>query len=636
MFATTLKDGSKKEFSKAVTGAELAKAVSPSLLKKACVIRVNDELWDLSRELPDNAHVEILTKDDPEVLEIIRHDTAHVLAEAVKELYKNVQVTIGPSIQDGFYYDFHKKEPFHPDDLPKIEKKMREIIAAKKPFIREVWSRKQAIEYFKSIGENFKVEVIQDIPEGEDLSIYKQGDFLDLCRGPHLPHTGFIGTAFKLTKISGAYWRGDARNPMLQRIYGTAWVTEQQLEDYLHMIEEAEKRDHRKLGPQLNLFHLQDEAPGAVFWHQKGWFIYRTIKNYIRSKLEEQDYQEVNTPQILVQSLWDASGHTEKFYENMFIIPDKPQNHVVKPMNCPCHVQIFKQGIKSYKDLPLRMAEFGSCHRNEPTGALHGIIRVRAFTQDDAHIFCTENQINEEVKKFCNLLKDVYHDFGFDDFYVKFSDRPEQRTGSDETWDKAEKSLKDATDALGLDYVLNKGEGAFYGPKLEFVLRDSLKREWQCGTIQVDFVLPERLNAYYVDHHGDKVRPVMLHRAILGSFERFIGILIEHYAGKFPLWLTPVQTMICNVNDDVLPYAEQLHHRLEAAGIRVMKDISHKTISYKVRDHSMQKIPYILVIGKNEMQDQTVTVRTLGEQKTQLMSVDGFIKNVLEKVKNKN
>ncbi|USO02123.1 MAG: threonine--tRNA ligase [Alphaproteobacteria bacterium] len=632
MFSITLKDGSKKEFTRPITSAQLAESISPSLLKKSCIARVNGELWDMSRELPHNAQVELLTKDDPEVLEIIRHDTAHVLAEAVKALYKDVQVTIGPAIDDGFYYDFHKKEPFRPEDLLKIEKKMKEIVEAKKPFLREEWSRDKAVKHFTDIGEEFKVEVIKDIPADQTLTVYRQGDFLDLCRGPHLPHTGFVGTAFKLTKIAGAYWRGNAKNPMLQRIYGTAWATQEQLDDYLHMLEEAEKRDHRKLGPQLDLFHLQDEAPGAVFWHPKGWFVYRTIQNYIRNKLEPQGYQEVNTPQIVAQSLWDASGHTEKFYENMFVIPNEPQNYVVKPMNCPCHVQIFKQGLKSYKDLPLRMAEFGSCHRNEPTGALHGIMRVRAFTQDDAHIFCTEEQINSEVKKFCGLLKEVYHDFGFDDFYVKFSDRPEKRAGSDATWDKAEQALKDATHAAGLDFTLNQGEGAFYGPKLEFVLRDSLKREWQCGTIQVDFVLPERLDAHYVDHNGDKVRPVMLHRAILGSFERFIGILIEHYAGKLPLWLAPTQVAICNVNEEVLPYVDAVHKELEKSGLRVMKDISSKTISYKVRDHSTHKIPYILVIGKNEMQDKTVTVRTLGEQKTDVLALDEFIQKIQKQI----
>lgn len=633
MFQIQLKDGSQKTFDQPISGLDLAQSISSSLAKKATVIRVNGELWDLSRELPNGGSVDILTREDPDVLDIIRHDAAHILAQAVKELYPKVQITIGPSIENGFYYDIQSDKPFTPEDLEVIEARMREIVDADEPFIREVWERDDAIAFFKKMGEHFKAEIIESIPQNERISLYRQGTFIDLCRGPHMPTTKFVGHAFKLMKVAGSYWRGDSNNPMLQRIYGTAWAKQEDLKDYLYRLEEAEKRDHRKLGVQLELFHLQEEAPGSVFWHEKGWKLYRKLESYLRSRLEEHDYIEVKTPQILDQSLWEASGHWEKFHENMFVIPDKPRAHVVKPMNCPCHVQIFKKGIKSYRDLPLRMAEFGSCHRNEPTGALHGLMRVRAFTQDDAHIFCELGQITEETKKFCDLLKLVYKDLGFEDVRIKFSDRPEKRAGSDEVWDQAESALKEASLEAGIEYSLNPGEGAFYGPKLEFVLRDAIGRDWQCGTLQVDFVLPERLDAHYVDRHGEKQRPVMLHRAILGSFERFLGILIEHYEGKFPLWLSPIQVAVCTINDDCTPYAQSLCEALNEANIDYVLDDSNEKISYKVREYSMQKVPYILVVGKNEMDSNTVTLRTLGSKDTRVLTVHDFIGDLLEKLK---
>lgn len=629
MFSIVLKDGSKKEFNQSITGIQLAESISSSLAKKACLVKVNGELWDLSRELTPHAQVEILTREDPEVLEVLRHDAAHVFAEAIKALYKDVQVTIGPAIENGFYYDFYKKEPFHPEELEKIEQKMRDIVDAKEPFTREVWDRSKAIQYFKSIGEHFKVEIIEGIPGDQDISVYKQGNFIDLCRGPHMPHTGFVGKAFKLTKISGAYWRGDSKNPMLQRIYGTAWATDQQLKDYLHMIEEAEKRDHRKLGPQLGLFHLQEEAVGSVFWHPKGWTLYKIIEQYIRQSQEKYGFVEVKTPQLLDKKLWEMSGHWEKFRENMFVFTEEHDHgYALKPMSCPCHVQIFKQGIKSYRDLPLRMAEFGCCHRNEAKGALHGIMRVRAFNQDDGHIFCTPDQIVEETKRFCEMLRETYHDLGFDHFKVRFSDRPEKRAGSDEVWDQAEQALKEAALSAGLDLILNPGEGAFYGPKLEFVLSDALGREWQCGTWQVDFVLPERLGAHYIDEKGEKKHAVMLHKAVLGTFERFIGIMIEHYAGAFPFWLSPVQIVVTTITDAYNNYAQEIFNQLKAQGYRVEIDTRNEKIGYKVREHSLQKIPYILVIGKNEATDHTVTVRTLGEQQTETITLDAFSQRI--------
>jgi threonyl-tRNA synthetase len=633
MFSVFLKDGSQRQYESPVSGEDVAKSISPRLAKEAVATRVNGNLWDLNRTLPENATIEIITRQDPEGLEIIRHDTAHIIAEAVKELYPETQITIGPAIENGFYYDFHRETPFTPEDFEKIENRMREIVKRDEPFIREEWNRDEAIRFFKGQGELFKAELIESIPTADVISIYRQGNFTDLCRGPHLPSTGRIGTAFKLMKVAGAYWRGDHRNPMLQRIYGTAWATEQQLKDYLTQLEEAEKRDHRRLGAELDLFHLQEEAPGSVFWHPKGWKLYRNLENFIRNRLEKTGYVEVKTPQILDRSLWKASGHWEKFRENMFTVESEDKVLAVKPMNCPCHVQIFKQGMKSYRDLPLRMAEFGSCHRNEPSGALHGLMRVRAFTQDDAHIFCTPEQIVSETKAFCDLLQGIYKDLGFTDIRVKFSDRPEKRAGSDEVWDLAEKSLIDAATAAGLDYTLNPGEGAFYGPKLEFVLRDTIGRDWQCGTLQVDFVLPERLDATYIGEDGKRHRPVMLHRAIYGSFERFIGILIEHYAGKFPLWLAPVQAVVATITSEAESYAEELCRELETKGIHVELDLRNEKISYKIREHSLQKVPYILVVGKRESEEGTVAVRRLGGETQQVMKKDDIFKQLLEEVK---
>lgn len=619
MFSVFLKDGSQRQYDNPISGEDVSKSISPKLAKEAVATRVNGELWDLTRILPENATIEIITRQDPEGLEIIRHDTAHVIAEAVKELYPETQITIGPAIENGFYYDFYRETPFTPEDFEKIENRMREIVKRDEKFIREEWKREDAIVFFKKEGEHFKAELIESIPAGEVITVYRQGNFTDLCRGPHLPSTGRIGNAFKLMKVAGAYWRGDHKNPMLQRIYGTAWATEQQLKDHLTQLEEAEKRDHRRLGAELDLFHIQEEAPGSVFWHSKGWSIYRNLENYVRARLEKNNYVEVKTPQILDRSLWEASGHWEKFRENMFTVESEDKTLAVKPMNCPCHVQIFKQGMKSYRDLPLRMAEFGSCHRNEPSGSLHGLMRVRAFVQDDAHIFCTPEQIVSETKDFCDLLKGIYKDFGFTDIRVKFSDRPEKRAGADEVWDLAEKSLVEAATAAGLEYVLNPGEGAFYGPKLEFVLKDTIGRDWQCGTLQVDFVLPERLDASYIAEDGKRHRPVMLHRAILGSFERFIGVLIEHYAGKFPLWLNPVQAVVAPITDEAATYAQELYNQLREQGLRAEIDTRNEKISYKIREHSVQKVPYILVVGKREAEEGTVAVRRLGGESQQVM-----------------
>jgi threonyl-tRNA synthetase len=621
MPAVILKDGSVREYGQPVTGLDVAASISPRLAKEAVAIRINGVSKDLTCIIPDQASIELIMRNDEEGLEILRHDTAHVIAEAVKELYPETQITIGPAIENGFYYDFYREKSFTPDDLVTIEKRMREIVARDEKITREEWSRQDAIELFREMGEDFKAELIESIPGDEGITLYRQGNFIDLCRGPHLPSTGRLGTAFKLMKIAGAYWRGDHRNPMLQRIYGTAWATEQQLKDYLHQLEEAEKRDHRRLGAELDLFHIQEEAPGSVFWHSKGYSIYRKLESYIRNRLEKNDYVEVKTPQLVDRSLWEASGHWEKFREGMFTVDSEDRTLAVKPMNCPCHVQIFKQGLKSYRDLPLRMAEFGSCHRNEPSGSLHGLMRVRAFTQDDAHIFCTPEQIITETKAFCDLLKEVYTDFGFTDIRIKLSDRPETRAGTDEVWDQAEKALVDAATAAGLTYILNPGEGAFYGPKLEFVLRDSIGRDWQCGTLQVDFILPERLDASYIGEDGKKHRPVMIHRAIFGSFERFIGVLIEHYAGKFPLWLSPVQVVVATVITDAEDYAKTIVEQLRAEGLRAELDTRNEKISYKVREHSLQKIPYIFVVGKRESDEQTVAIRKLGGEAQQTVSL---------------
>ena len=612
MVAITLPDGSKRDYDGSVSGADVAADIGPGLAKAALAIRIGGAMRDLGTIIEADSEISIITSKDDDALEILRHDCAHVMAEAVKELYPETQVTIGPNIENGFFYDFAREEPFVPEDLEKIEKRMREIVKRDEKITREVWDRAKAIEFFKGQGEHYKAEIIEGIPDGEDVSLYRQGDFIDLCRGPHLPSTGKLGKAFKLTKLAGAYWRGDSKNEMLQRIYGTCWAEEKQLKAYLHMIEEAEKRDHRRLGREMNLFHFQDVAAGSVFWHPKGWTLYRTLRAYMRERLDAAGYIEVNTPQMVDRTLWEASGHWEKFRDKMFTTNVEDNVLALKPMNCPCHVQIFKQGTTSYRDLPIRMAEFGACLRKEPSGALHGLMRVRAFVQDDAHIFCTEDQITSETQLFCTLLLSVYKDLGFEDVMVQFSDRPEVRAGSDETWDKAEKALRDATKATGLETELNPGDGAFYGPKLDFVLRDAIGREWQCGTLQVDFVLPERLDANYIGEDGEKHRPVMLHRAILGSFERFLGILIEHYAGKFPLWLAPLQIVVATITNDADDYAIRVHAALIEAGLKAELDIRNEKINYKIREHSVAKVPVILVVGAKEAADGTVAMRRLG------------------------
>ncbi|MDE0409609.1 MAG: threonine--tRNA ligase, partial [Alphaproteobacteria bacterium] len=575
--------------------------------------------------------VEIVTRDDPDGLDLIRHDAAHALAEAAKELYPEIQITIGPVIENGFYYDFSRAEPFTPDDLALLEERMREIVDRDEPIAREVWDRDEAARFFEGEGEHYKAEIIRSIPSEEPITLYRQGGFLDLCRGPHLPSTGRLGKAFKLMSVAGAYWRGDHRNEMLQRIYGTAWRTEKELRAYLERLEEAERRDHRRLGREMGLFHLQEEAAGSVFWMPKGWTLFRVCEDYMRMRLDANGYVEVKTPQLLDRALWEASGHWEKFREHMFVAEAAEDRlFALKPMNCPGHVQIFKQGIKSYRDLPLRMAEFGACHRNEPSGALHGIMRVRAFTQDDAHIFATEDQVTAETERFCALLTSIYADFGFEDVLVKFSDRPEVRAGEDEVWDKAETALLDAVNAAGLEVELNPGEGAFYGPKLEFVLRDAIGRDWQCGTFQVDFVLPERLNAIYVDESGERRRPVMLHRAILGSFERFIGVLIEHYAGRFPLWLAPVQAVVATITSDADGYAREVFARLREAGLRAELDLRNEKIGYKVREHSVAKVPVMLVVGRREAEQGTVALRRLGSQQQEMLAVGDSIHTLSE------
>ena len=611
--AITLPDGKVREYPNAVTGLEIAESISKSLAKAVVAIRVDDQLWDLSRPIDRAASIKLIKREDAEGIELIRHDCAHIMAEAVQELFPETQVTIGPNIDNGFFYDFYRETPFTPEDLIKIEARMREIVARDEAIVREVWDRNDAIKFFEQKGEKFKAEIIRDLPETETITCYRQGNFIDLCRGPHMPSTGRTGTAFKLTKVAGAYWRGDHRNAQLQRIYATAWADQKQLDAYLHQLAEAERRDHRRIGREMNLFHLQEEAVGSIFWHPHGWTLYRILENYIRDRIQAQGYVEVNTPTMVDRSLWEKSGHWEKFRQNMFTIQtDDEKTLALKPMNCPCHVQIFNQGIKSYRDLPLRMAEFGSCHRNESSGSMHGIMRIRAFKQDDAHIFCTPEQIVSESKKFCALLMDVYKDFGFTDVRVKFSDRPPTRAGDDATWDRAEGALKQAVEAAGLPYTLNPGEGAFYGPKLEFVLRDAIGRDWQCGTLQVDFVLPERLGAEYVGEDGQKHRPVMLHRAILGSLERFIGILIEQYAGRLPVWLAPAQVAVATIVSDANPYAETVVEQLKSAGIRAIADLGNDSINYKVRQHSLAKLPLMLIAGKREAEAQTITIRHLG------------------------
>jgi len=625
MVKLSLPDDSVREYDTPVTGANVAADIGPGLAKAALAVRIDGEMEDLSRLIEADCNFSIVTAKDDGALDLLRHDAAHVMAQAVQELFPGTQVTIGPSIENGYYYDFARDEPFSTDDFEAIENKMAEIVDQDLEFFREVWDRDEAIEFFKAKGEAYKAELIEAIPASDDVSIYRQGDWVDLCRGPHLPSTGKLGKHFKLMKLAGAYWRGNSDNEMLQRIYGTAWADKKQLKAYLNMLEEAEKRDHRRLGREMELFHIQEEAIGSAFWHPKGWQLYRTVQNYIRNRLKKAGYVEVNTPQLVNRSLWEDSGHWEKFRDDMFILETEDKILAIKPMNCPCHVQIFRHGTKSYRDLPLRMAEFGSCHRNEPSGALHGLMRVRAFTQDDAHIFCTEDQITEETKIFCDLLMSVYKDFGFEDVVVKFSDRPEVRVGDDATWDKAEKALTDAVNAAGYDYELNPGEGAFYGPKLEFVLRDAIGRDWQCGTHQVDFVLPERLDANYVGEDGEKHRPVMLHRAILGSFERFIGILIENYAGRFPFWLAPLQVVVATITDDAKPYAEKVLEVLKDAGLRAEADLRNEKINYKVREHSVQKVPVILVVGAREAEENTVAMRRLGGKDQEILALETAI-----------
>jgi threonyl-tRNA synthetase len=627
MPAITLPDGSVRDYPGAVTGTTIAASIGPGLAKAAIAMEVDGALMDIAREITTDSRVRFITRKDPEALTMIRHDAAHVMAEAVQSLFPGTQVTIGPAIEGGFYYDFFRNEAFTPDDLPAIEARMRAIIAANAPFTREVWPRDTAIDFFESRGERFKAELIRDLPDAETITIYRQGDWLDLCRGPHMRGTGDIGGAFKLTKVAGAYWRGDHRNPMLSRIYGTAWRDQKELDAHLHQLEEAERRDHRKIGRQMDLFHMQEEAAGSVFWHEKGWRLYRTVESYMRRRQEQFGYSEVRTPQLLDRSLWEKSGHWDNYHAHMFIAEVEDENKVlaVKPMNCPCHVQIFNHGLRSYRELPLRMAEFGACHRYEPSGALHGIMRVRAFAQDDAHIFCTEDQIASETVRFVEMLRAVYADFGFEDFTVKFADRPTPRAGSDEVWDKAESALKSACAEAGVSYTLNPGEGAFYGPKLEFVLRDAIGRDWQCGTLQVDFVMPERLDASYITASSTRARPVMLHRAIVGSFERFIGILIESFAGRFPLWLAPTQVAVASIVTDANDYAETVAATLKAAGLSVVTDTRNEKINAKIRDLSLALIPNILVVGRREAEQNTVALRRLGSEASQSMTLDEMV-----------
>jgi threonyl-tRNA synthetase len=631
MVAIHLPDGSRRDFDAAVSGAQIAAAIGPRLAKDALALKADGMVKDLAFLVEQDTTVEIVTASHTDSLELLRHDCAHVLAEAVQELYPETQVTFGPATENGFFYDFARKEPFTTDDLEKIEKRMHEIVDRDETIVREVWDRDDAIRLFSEKGEKYKAQHIETLPRDAEISIYRQGDWLDLCIGPHLPSTGKLGHAFKLLRVSGAYWRGDSNNEQLQRIYGTCWATEKQLKAYLLMLEEAEKRDHRRLGKEMDLFHLQEEAIGSVFWHPKGWELYRTIERYLRKRLEAAGYVEVKTPQLIDRSLWEASGHWEKFREHMFTaVSDDDRILAVKPMNCPAHVQIFRQGQTSYRDLPLRMAEFGNCHRNEPSGALHGLMRVRAFTQDDAHIFCTEDQINSETVIFCELLSSIYKDLGFEDFVVKFSDRPEVRAGTDETWDKAETALKEAVEITGIEYSLNPGEGAFYGPKLEFVLRDAIGRDWQCGTLQVDFVLPERLDASYIGEDDKRHRPVMLHRAVIGSFERFLAILIEHYGGRFPLWLAPVQIVVAPITSDADDYGRQVQATLKSAGLRTEIDLRNEKINYKIREHSLAKVPVIAVVGRREAEEGTVALRRLGSKEQQFLTLDDAVARLRE------
>src|SRR5438132_5015904 len=629
----TFPDGAKREYPRDITGLDIVKGISPSLAKRTVAMALDGVVADLNDPISDDAKIELINRDDARALELIRHDCAHVLAEAVQSLWPGTQVTIGPVIENGFYYDFFRNEPFTPEDFAAIEKRMREIIARDKPFTKEVWSREKTKQVFRDKGEAFKVELVDTIPGDEPIKIYYQGDWFDLCRGPHMTSTGKIGNAFKLMKVAGAYWRGDSNNPMLTRIYGTAFAKQEQLDAHLKQIEEAEKRDHRKLGRGMDLFHFQEEAPGSVCWHPKGWTLFQTLEQYIRRRQAETGYVEVNSPELMDSSLWVASGHMEKFREMMFLTEhrnDDERIYAIKPINCPGHVQIFKNGLKSYRDLPLKIAEFGKVHRFEPSGALHGLMRVRAFTQDDAHVFITEGQIAEESLKINDLILSIYQDFGFSDVTIKFSDRPEKRIGEDAIWDKSEAALMEALKASGRPWTLNKGEGAFYGPKLEYILRDAIGRDWQCGTVQVDLNLPGRLGAFYIDEHSNKVTPVMLHRAMFGSMERFIGVMIEHYAGHLPLWLSPLQAVVATITEDADAYAREVMTVAKRAGLRVADDLRNEKINYKVREHSLAKVPALLVVGRKEATERTVSIRRLGKDGQTVMPLDAALSALAE------
>ena len=626
MVAITLPDGAVRTFDGPITGEGVALSISKSLAKKAIAVRVDGVLTDLFVDIDQDASLEIVTRDDEDALELIRHDAAHLLAQAVQELFPGTQVTIGPVIEDGFFYDFARDEPFSTDDLEKIENRMAEIVDEARPTRREIWNRDAAIDHFKGLGETYKAEIISDLPETEEIKLYYHGGWHDLCRGPHLPSTKHIGKAFKLMKVAGAYWRGDSRNPMLQRIYGTAWASEKDLKAYLHRLEEAEKRDHRKLAKVMDLFHMQEEGPGSIFWHPNGWTLFQNLIAYMRRRQEQAGYVEINTPDLLDYSLWETSGHAEKFGENMYstVMPDE-RKYALKPMNCPGGVQVYNHGIRSYRELPLRVAEFGKVHRYEPSGALHGMMRVRHFTQDDAHIYCTPEQLQDECLKVVDLILDIYKDFGFEDVRIKFSDRPEARIGDDHVWDKSEAALRNALEATGLPYGVNPGEGAFYGPKLEFVLRDAIGRDWQCGTLQVDFNLPERFDATYIGEDGEKHRPVMLHRALFGSLERFTGILIEHYAGALPLWLAPRQVVVTTITSEADEYALEAAAALRAVGLRVETDLRNETINYKVREHSSSKVPVIAAVGAREAEGRQLSIRRLGSKKQSVLALDEAI-----------
>ena len=629
MVALTFPDGARRDYPQGTTGLDVAKGISPSLAKRTVAMALDGQLADLADPIERDAKIEFVNREDPRALELIRHDAAHIMAEAVQSLWPGTQVTIGPVIENGFYYDFFRNQPFTLEDLPVIEKKMKEIVARDKPFSKEIWSREQTKKTFRDMGENFKVELVDAIPADQQIKIYKQGDWFDLCRGPHMTSTGKIGNAFKLMKVAGAYWRGDSKNPMLTRIYGTAFAKQEELDAYLKQIEEAEKRDHRRVGREMDLFHFQEEAPGSVFWHPKGWTLFQALENYIRRRQSAAGYQEVNAPQLMDSSLWVASGHMATFRENMFLTQPREDDErvfVVKPMNCPGHIQIFKNGLKSYRDLPYKLGEFGKVHRFEPSGALHGLMRVRAFTQDDAHVFITEQQIAAEVLAMNDLILSIYSDFGFENVTIKFSDRPDKRIGEDAAWDKSEAALMAALKASGRPWTLNKGEGAFYGPKLEYVLRDAIGRDWQCGTVQVDLNMPGRLGAFYIDEHSNKVTPVMLHRAMFGSLERFTGIMIEHYAGHLPLWLSPVQGIVATITDDANDYAREAIAAARALGLRVDGDLRNEKINYKVREHSLAKVPALLVVGKKEAAERLVSVRRLGQEKQEVMPLDLALK----------